>query len=1300
MANYNPYVPQILGEEWVPIRDEDLVLDPFANTVERGYGFTLSSSTQVNNARFYVNTFPPLFVRNQAYTANIYPRGAEADSGPVRKVIIPCNYASATGAYITNPLSTPIAEVVYNSSANSYIRYDIGNSVENLSQYFFATNSYAQLLNGKRILGVNLLFEYDVGTAATADPNEWATTYTGWLIPWLANDGTIAQGSFNAGFVQYQALVTLQTPYLTRTLTRVRMGDADVAYGATNAGFSTAQDQISQWTYSELQRFERSAANRLFIALTSVPFADRGAQVLVSYVAMEVFYCEEKRVAFGSNNIMGLFAGQPNRRPFQLGMNQMVLRGPSGNTNPILPAGQYTLTLSLANTGDDFNVAYSPFETAKLNELRHLYEIPTVPGIQVNLPFPLNDEAIDTTLTKESTVLIPQLSLHGSGGAVISDIHPYGRQSVGQVWGSNFVTQDIDDSVIPSPTIWPYVRYYARRFGNTNGPLTLRGPYPSAGLLLPGTSGNYASTPDTAALDIVGDIDIRIDMTPDDWTPSATSALVSKWAGGGARSYLLNLTTTGLIELAWTTDGSTSIVRDSTASVPITTGRLSLRATLDVDNGAAGHTVTFYTGPTLDGPWTQLGAPVVTAGVTSIFSSATPVEVGSHTGGTSSLWSGYAHGARIYNGIAGTAVATPNFDIQPPGTTSFVDSAGRTWTINGTAAIVRGDNVNNGVVTITPTEFDALEEIVDGWKEVTLQFSTPPSMGTSVTPPVWTWVAPGVAAGERWEVLGAAAPAVSGIAQQMTPNLQFGQVPTAQRLYAATYGAPVSGAAINEEWLPQLGPYVSGAAVDPSADAVIMFSQSMPLVTGFSVAVTSQALTGIGLQCGIAPCGVPTALLYNQLSWGLPVNTGTAYDLFNRVVSGGWGTATDGKVWQNTTGAENSVDGTYGIYTVASGGDREGWVNVGGPDQDVTVTVRVDGALPPATFRHRIGIVARLTDNNNHYNAEMWYQSTGAVELWIRKRVAGTQTDLASVQIQTLGESPTAERKLRFEVSGTTLRAKLWSAYQDEPSWWQLQATDASLTTGNNAGVFVRNDVSGNPSTRYMFRDFQVGPPRTWFGYYELQRSDSITDWQTIMKATSPAVTGFKDFEARTDMVSNYRIRAVNNYGFVGSWSSTVNVFLMSPGVSGGCFNNGEHVMMFTSNERQDGGVNLAYSDIWESEVTEDFAFAEASFVQMQPMFERDFFTAFRPSERGGDQFSRALLVNAAAISPATLPGFNSLSDMAWADVSYICVRDEEGNRWFASVNVPGGTVKNRRKLYMATINIIEVTDTPSPVDP
>jgi hypothetical protein len=1294
---YNPYLPQDLGQEWVPIRNEDLILDPFANSLERGYGFTLPSASVVNNVRFYINTFPPLFVRNQGYTANIYPRGQEAESGPVRSVLIPCNNGTVTGAGVTVfPAGTPVSSAVYNPSANSYLLWQIGNSITNIVSFFFATNSYAQLLNGKRILGVNLLTGVDIAVAASADPDDWAPTFTGWIFPYLTNDAMLADPSafIGGGFTTYRPLVTFQSTAGTRLLVRTRLGDSDMAYGATGS-FTTSSPNILQWTYSELQRFEASAANRLFITLASLGFADVGAQVRINYMAMEVFFCEERRVAFGTNNILGLTGSAPQRPGFQLGMNQILVRDLSGATNPSLAAGDYTVTLSEANTGDDFGVAFSPFETAKVNELRQLYEIPSLPGIQINLPFPLNEEAIDTTFTKETTALIPQLSMHTSGGVVLTESHGYGRQAVGQVFGNNFVTQDIDDSAIAMHTSYPWVRFYARRFGNTSVPLTLAGFTPAGGVLLNGVSGTYVNTPDNAVLDIVGDIDLRVDFTPNDWTPAGTAALISKWGVAGQRSYLFQLTTTGLLELAWSADGTATIVKDSTAAIPITQGRLVVRATLDVNNGAAGNDVIFYYGPTLDGPWTQLGTTVTTAGVTSIFSGTLAVEIGSQSLGTTSMLAGVVHAAQIHPGINVAPVATPNFDAQAVGTTSFVDSAGRTWTLQGSALIIEGVASSGTSVSITPTEFDALEGILDGWKEVVLRFTTVPQMGA--ISPTFKWTALGELPGSRWEVLGASAYAASGIAQQMPPNIQLAQVPAAQQLYSSTYGAPSSGATINAEWLPQLGPYVSGAAQDQAADMSIIFAQDMPTVTGFTIATASQAISGIGQNCGINPCGIPTRILYNQLSWGLPVNTGLASDDFTRTVSNGFGTATRGGAYSlSATAAEYVVNGTQGAITPAVINTMTlATLSSIGIDADVTVTISNNGAMVAGSNVRGVA-VARFTNINNYYSALIQSTAAGAHIIGFQKTVAGVETVLGTANLL-IGINDSNKLKLRFLLKGTLLKAKAWSVYDVEPTNWQIEITDTSLVTGSGVGVGARTGVStGNT---LLFDDLIVGPPDFWFKHYEMQRSDELTEWQTIMECTSPNVTGFRDFEARTDMASNYRVRNVDVYGFPGPWSSTVTSTIPTPGVSGSCLG-GAHVMIFTTNERQDGSSNLAYSNAWEDEVEEGFGFAEAGFTQLQPMYNKDFFTAFRPTERGGDQFSRDILVQAAAIAPETLADFQSLRDMAWEDVSYICLRDEEGNRWFVNVNVPSGVVKNRRRLYLASVQIVEVTDTPSPVNP
>ena len=112
-----------------------------------------------------------------------------------------------------------------------------------------------------------------------------------------------------------------------------------------------------------------------------------------------------------------------------------------------------------------------------------------------------------------------------------------------------------------------------------------------------GTHG-VASTPDAASLDIVGDIDIRARVAANDWTPAAASYLVAKYTTtADQRSYALSLSTAGELVLQWTTDGTagTLLTKTSTANLSsLAAGALKwVRATLDVNNGAAGNTVNF-----------------------------------------------------------------------------------------------------------------------------------------------------------------------------------------------------------------------------------------------------------------------------------------------------------------------------------------------------------------------------------------------------------------------------------------------------------------------------------------------------------------------------------------------------------------------------------------------------------------------------------------------------------------------------------------------------------------------------------
>lgn len=231
---------------------------------------------------------------------------------------------------------------------------------------------------------------------------------------------------------------------------------------------------------------------------------------------------------------------------------------------------------------------------------------------------------------------------------------------------------------------------------------------PQVALALQAIENSYASTPDAASLDIVGDIDVRVELKPDTWRPSLPYALMAKWqTGTGPQvAFAMRLHPAGQLLFSWSSDGTNAGIksRTSTAAIPANSGRLAVRAILDVDNGASGHTVRFYTATSLAGAWTQLGADVITAGTTSIFASTANLELGRANDGLiafagDGLMAGRVFAAELRNGIAGSLVASPDFTTLQPGNDSFTDGTGLVWTLNDRAT--RTDPSLRGSVRIT-----------------------------------------------------------------------------------------------------------------------------------------------------------------------------------------------------------------------------------------------------------------------------------------------------------------------------------------------------------------------------------------------------------------------------------------------------------------------------------------------------------------------------------------------------------------------------------------------------------------------
>lgn len=235
---------------------------------------------------------------------------------------------------------------------------------------------------------------------------------------------------------------------------------------------------------------------------------------------------------------------------------------------------------------------------------------------------------------------------------------------------------------------------------------------------IPGIAGNYLSVPDAPALDITGNLDIRAQIALDDWTPTTENVVISKASSSTTRSYKLSITSAGRIRLSWSTNGSTWNDRDSTVSTGLTNRGIKwIRATIDVDNGLSQHEVRFYTAD--DGfTWSQLGTTVVTSGATSIFSSTSPVEIGTTETGLSPML-GKVFVAQILNEIEGTTVlradVPTNVASIDGNVNSFTATTGQTVTVSRsgtdlrTAVITYSGYLQPNSETIIPANYSLLD---------------------------------------------------------------------------------------------------------------------------------------------------------------------------------------------------------------------------------------------------------------------------------------------------------------------------------------------------------------------------------------------------------------------------------------------------------------------------------------------------------------------------------------------------------------------------------------------------------------
>jgi hypothetical protein len=178
-------------------------------------------------------------------------------------------------------------------------------------------------------------------------------------------------------------------------------------------------------------------------------------------------------------------------------------------------------------------------------------------------------------------------------------------------------------------------------------------------------------------------------------------------------------------------------------------------------------------------------------------------------------------------------------------------------------------------------------------------------------------------------------------------------------------------------------------------------------------------------------------------------------DTFTRTIPpGGWGVADTGQTWTVTQGAtaDFQVNGTVGQQTHTAVNTFHA-VTAPYSSPDITMAANFSvNVVPTGDFIYAF-LMARVASTATFYMARARISAAaGAMQITLRKRIGGTETELAA-NLPGFSYVAGAVYRMRFSVQGTSLRARMWLASNPEPTTWQVTTTDPDLTTPDDVGI-------------------------------------------------------------------------------------------------------------------------------------------------------------------------------------------------------------------------------------------------------
>lgn len=278
--------------------------------------------------------------------------------------------------------------------------------------------------------------------------------------------------------------------------------------------------------------------------------------------------------------------------------------------------------------------------------------------------------------------------------------------------GVQFELDNNDGHLTPDNPVSPYWPHVRRR----DVECRVRMPefeVSGRGLLNLDGGTDTAQTPDDPALDITGDIDLRWWGAGDF---SGSPVLASKWqTEPDERAWVLWVDSGRHLNFWWRHAAGVAAVAPLAAPspaaflpLPIGATDLAIRCTVEIETVSNDAVGTWYTAPSIAGPWAQFGFPLTlpSEDPLDILATTARLQVGNIDNlptEASRPFIGQVRAFDLRDGIDGTVVADPDFRALARGTTAFSDDAGRSWTLEGDAHITEPARFWGQVVDWSPT---------------------------------------------------------------------------------------------------------------------------------------------------------------------------------------------------------------------------------------------------------------------------------------------------------------------------------------------------------------------------------------------------------------------------------------------------------------------------------------------------------------------------------------------------------------------------------------------------------------------